>query len=151
VRIEAYELIEDSCGAGQWRGGLGIRRSFRVLADEAFMQLRADRMKFPPYPLAGGEPGSLARNRIDDGGKVSELPSKTTGWLKRGALVVHDQPGGGGFGDPLARDPARVARDVWNDKISAEFARRHHAVVVDPESGVLDDDATRSLRAQRRA
>ncbi len=147
VRIEAYELIEDSCGAGKWRGGLGVRRSFRVLADEAFMQLRADRMKFAPYPLAGGEPGSFARNRLEEDGTMRDLPSKTTGWLRQGALVVHDQPGGGGFGDPLERDPARVARDVWNGKITAGFARRHHAVVVDGPSGVLDEAATRALRA----
>jgi len=151
VRIEAYELIEDSCGAGQWRGGLGIRRSFRVLADEAFMQLRADRMKFAPYPLSGGQAGSFSRNRIHDGGTVRELPSKTTAWLKRGALVVHDQPGGGGFGNPLERDPARVAHDVWNGKISAEFALRHHAVVVEPESGILNEKATELLRLKRTA
>ena len=111
------------------------------------MQLRADRMKFAPYPLAGGEPGSFARNRLEEDGTMRDLPSKTTGWLRQGALVVHDQPGGGGFGDPLERDPARVARDVWNGKITAGFARRHHAVVVDGPSGVLDEAATRALRA----
>lgn len=148
VRIESYELIEDSCGAGRWRGGLGIRRSFRVLADEAFMQLRADRMKFPPYALAGGTPGSLARNFVEEGGATRDLPSKTSGWLKQGTLVVHDQPGGGGFGDPLAREPERVARDVWNGKITADYARRHHAVVVDPASGALDGAATAALRTR---
>jgi len=60
--------------------------------------------------------------------------------------VRHVQPGGGGFGDPLKRDPQRVARDVWNTKISAAYARAHHRVVVDPETGMLDEAATSALR-----
>jgi N-methylhydantoinase B len=114
------------------------------------MQLRADRMKFRPYGLAGGDPGSIAHNVLEQGGTVRELPSKTTAWLKEGDLVVHDQPGGGGFGDPLDRDPALVARDVWNGKVSAEYARDRHRVVVDPLSGTLDTEATAKLRAQPR-
>jgi N-methylhydantoinase B len=148
VRVEAYELIEDSCGAGRWRGGLGIRRSYRVLADEAYLQLRADRMKFRPYGLAGGGPASPARNLLETADGRRELPSKTAGWLKRGDLVIHEQPGGGGFGDPLAREPGRVATDVWNGKISAEYAARHHAVVVDPRTGAVDEPATQALRAR---
>ncbi|MEO7402131.1 MAG: hydantoinase B/oxoprolinase family protein [Burkholderiales bacterium] len=147
VRVEAYELIEDSCGAGKWRGGLGIRRSYRVLASEAFLQLRADRMKFRPYPLAGGEPASPARNLLEQDGAIKTLPSKMSGWLNRNDVVIHEQPGGGGFGNPLERDPARVARDVWNGKVSAEFARRYHHVVVDQASGRLDAEATRVARS----
>lgn len=148
VRVEAYELIEDSCGPGRWRGGLGIRRSYRVLADDAFLQLRADRMKFRPYGLAGGGPASPARNLLETAAGRKELPSKTTGWLKRGDLVVHEQPGGGGFGDPLAREPERVAADVWNGKITAAYAARHHAVVVDARTGAVDEAATQALRAR---
>lgn len=148
VRVEAYELIEDSCGAGRWRGGLGVRRSYRVLADEAFLQLRADRMKFRPYGLAGGGPASPARNLLETAEGRRELPSKTAQWLKRGDLVVHEQPGGGGFGDPLAREPERVAADVWNGKITAGYAARHHAVVVDPRTGAVDVSATQALRAR---
>lgn len=146
VRIEAYELVEDSCGAGKWRGGLGIRRSYRLLADEAFLQLRADRMRFLPYGLEGGEPAGPARNLIERNGEPSTLPSKMTGSMSRGDLVTHEQPGGGGFGNPLERDPERVAHDVWNGKISAGYARRHHRVVVDSESGILDAAATKQLR-----
>jgi N-methylhydantoinase B len=148
VRVEAYELIQDSCGPGRWRGGLGLRRSYRVLADEAFLQLRADRMKFRPYGLAGGGPASAARNMLDSAAGRRELPSKATGWLKAGDVVTHEQPGGGGFGDPLEREPGRVAADVWNGKISAEYAARHHAVVVDPGTGAVDEAATRALRSR---
>ena len=147
VRVEAYELVPDSCGAGRWRGGLGIRRSYRVLADEAFLQLRADRIKFPPYGLEGGEPAATGRNLLGEGDAQTELPGKITMWLKQGNLVTHVQPGGGGFGDPRKREPSRVAHDVWNGKISAEYAHAHHAVVVNAATGVLDEAATRNLRA----
>ena len=126
VRVEEYALVPDSCGAGKWRGGLGIARSYRVLALEAGLQLRADRMKIPPYGLAGGGAATGAINEIitASGEKIS-LPSKFNRKMDQGDLIRHVQPGGGGFGDPLTRDPARVAADVWNTKISAEFARDH--------------------------
>ena len=149
VRVEEYALVTDSCGAGKWRGGLGVARSYRLLAPKAGLQLRADRMKILPYGLAGGGPATGAINEITTAdGKHVDLPSKINRRMAQGDLVRHVQPGGGGFGDPLARDPARVAHDVWNTKISAAYARKHHAVVVDPETGALDVDATTSLRAK---
>jgi len=150
VRVEAYEFVPDSCGAGKWRGGLALRRSYRVLADEAFMQLRADRMKFAPYGLAGGAPGRPAVNTLVSSDAESALPSKVTRWLACDDVIVHVQPGAGGFGDPFEREPARVAADVWNGKITAAFAREQHAVVVDAASGALDAAATRELRARLR-
>jgi len=126
VRIEAYEFIEDSCGPGQWRGGLGIRRSYRILADEAFMQLRADRMKFPPYGLAGGGPAATSLNLLTHQGEEKKLPSKVTCWVQAGDLVTHQQPGGGGFGPPERRLKALVEKDLWNEKITPAFARRHY-------------------------
>ncbi|MDE0794795.1 MAG: hydantoinase B/oxoprolinase family protein [Alphaproteobacteria bacterium] len=149
VRVEEYALVADSCGAGKWRGGLGVARSYRLLAPEAGLQLRADRMKILPYGLAGGGPATGAINEITtNAGEHLDLPSKINRRMAQGDLVRHVQPGGGGFGDPLTRDPARVARDVWNTKISAAYAREHHRVVVDPETGVLDAVATTALRAQ---
>ena len=138
VRVEEYTLVPDSCGAGEYRGGLGVARSYRLLADEASLQLRADRMKIRPYGLAGGNEAGPAVNAIttSDGNYVS-LPSKINRKMDRGELVLHVQPGGGGFGDPFMRDPQRVARDVWNTKISAGYAREHHRVVVDPDTGEL--------------
>lgn len=133
VRVEAYELEPDSCGAGQFRGGLGIRRSYRVLADNVLLQLRADRMKFQPYGLAGGGPAAAAINRLDSAGGVSTLlPSKVNMQIGRGDLVTHVQPGGGGFGDPARRDPAALARDLWNGKVSAAHARQHYGALVEP-------------------
>ena len=149
VRVEEYALVPDSCGAGEYRGGLGVARSYRLLADEASLQLRADRMKIRPYGLAGGNEAGPAVNEITtrDGNYVS-LPSKINRKMDRGELVRHVQPGGGGFGDPFMRDPQRVARDVWNTKISAGYAREHHRVVVDPDTGELDEAETAVLRGE---
>lgn len=146
VRVEDYALIEDSCGAGEWRGGLGIRRSYRLLAP-AQLQLRSDRMKFQPYGLSGGGSGRRTYNYLKVDGECSEMPSKVTRALPVGAVVVHEQAGGGGFGDPLKRDPKRVSHDVWNGKISAEFAHDYHGVVVDKETGELDLERTSTLRS----
>lgn len=148
VRVEEYALIPDSCGAGRFRGGLGIRRSYRVLSPDTALQLRADRVKFPPYGLDGGEPARPTRNAVTRAGATAPetVPGKVAMTLEQGDVVVHEQAGGGGFGAPWTRDPARVARDVWNEKITADYARRRHGVVVDGATGLLDEAATRALR-----
>lgn len=148
VRVEAYELVTDSCGAGRYRGGLGIRRSYRALTEDCMLQLRADRMKYQPYGLAGGGAAAPAVNELQrQHGKVESLPSKVGMNISRNDLVTHCQPGGGGFGDPLERDFAAISQDVWNQKITASYAREHHQVVVDGETGAIDLDATSKLRA----
>jgi N-methylhydantoinase B len=146
VRIEEYALIPDSGGAGEFRGGLGVARSYRVLSDSAQLQLRSDRVRFAPYGLAGGEAGRATRNEIETEGQAAPLPGKVTMTVRKGQLIRHEQAGGGGFGDPLTRAPEAVAADVWNRKITADYARAHHRVVVDPETGALDAGATAALR-----
>ncbi|SJZ74759.1 N-methylhydantoinase B [Enhydrobacter aerosaccus] len=148
VRIEDYALVPDSCGAGRYRGGVGIRRSYRILAPEALLQIRTDRVKFLPYGLAGGEPGGPSSNYMEIDGNRRDLPSKITTTVGTGTLVVHQQAGAGGFGDPLERDPAVVLDDLLDGKITAAFAARHYAVVLD--GGQIDADATAALRARRR-
>ena len=150
IRIEEYGFVPDSCGAGQWRGGLGLRRRYTLLNDEATLQLRSDRMKFLPYGLQGGGAARGTRNVLNPGEAEREMPAKFATVLRRGDVIQHDQPGGGGFGDPLARDPARVAADVRDEKISVEFARREHGVVLDPATLVVDAEATARVRAERR-
>mgnify|MGYP000347186092 CR=1 FL=1 len=67
---------------------------------------------------------------------------------KFGTLVPRSgTSGGGGFGDPMTRDPAKVAEDVWNEKVSAVYARDYHGVVVDPATGVVNEAETASLRS----
>jgi N-methylhydantoinase B len=106
-------------------------------------------MKFRPYGLAGGGPAAPTRNILNPAGEATPLPAKLTGTLRRGQSVRHEQAGGGGHGDPFARDPALIAADVANGKITAEYARREHGVVADPATGVVDVAATAALRARK--
>jgi N-methylhydantoinase B len=134
VRVEEYGFVPDSCGAGRWRGGVGIKRSYRILADEALLQLRSDRVVFRPYGLAGGKPGGGSRSFMTRGNETTPLPGKVTMTVPQGALIVHEQAGGGGYGDPLARDTGLVRDDVADGKITREFAREHHGVEIDDTS-----------------
>jgi N-methylhydantoinase B len=145
VRVEQYALVPDSGGAGRYRGGLGLARSYRLLADEAVLQIRADRIAFAPYGLDGGSPGARGGNWIGEGAARRTLPGKVTMRAMQGDLVTHHQAGGGGHGDPLTRDPAAVWYDIWNGKVSRDFARLHHGVVVSDTGPDLE--ATAQLRA----
>jgi N-methylhydantoinase B len=148
VRIEDYSFVPDSCGAGQYRGGVGIRRSYRILADEALLQMRTDRVRFAPYGLSGGAPGGRSRNFMEIGNERTALPGKITTRIGKGALIIHEQAGAGGFGDPLARDPNEVREDVLDGKITAAYAAEQHGVVV-AAGGKLDMAATARLRSSR--
>jgi N-methylhydantoinase B len=150
VRIEDYSFVADSCGAGQYRGGVGVRRSYRILAPEALLQLRTDRVAFQPYGLNGGEPGGSSRNFIEIGNERSALPGKITTTVAQGTLIIHEQAGAGGFGDPLLREPAQVQEDFIDGKITAAFAEKHYAVTFGPR-GALDVEGTARLRSQRMA
>lgn len=149
VRIEDYAFVPDSCGAGRYRGGVGVRRSYRLLADEALLQMRTDRVKFLPYGLDGGEPGGPSRNFMEIDGERRELPGKITTQIGKGTLIVHEQAGAGGFGNPLERDPEAVLEDYLDGKISAGFAQRRYAVAFD--GAALDLPGTERLRASRGA
>lgn len=118
VIMEEYALRADSGGAGQFRGGLGLTRQYRLLADRAILQLRADRHEHPPYGLFGGRPGASSRNLLKDGDGWRVLPAKVTLEIGRDTVIRHEQAGGGGWGDAVARDPAKIAADLANGKIT---------------------------------
>jgi len=147
VRIEEYALVPDSGGAGRFRGGLGLSRSYRLLAEEAVLQLRADRLRFAPYGLDGGQPGGTAGNWLGDGDAREAIPGKVTMRMRRGQLLTHHQAGGGGHGAPIAREAEAVALDVWNGKVTVEAARRKYGVVI--EDGTLNRIETVRLRGQQ--
>ncbi len=126
VMIEEYGFAADTCGAGRYRGGLGLARSYRLLADEAVLQLRSDRRRFPPFGLFGGASAAPTSNVLNPDGEKRLLPSKITMQMKRGDVVRHVQSGGGGYGDPASRAPAAVKDDLADGKISDAFARRHY-------------------------
>jgi N-methylhydantoinase B len=149
VRVEDYAFVPDSCGAGRWRGGLGIRRSYRILAAEALLQLRSDRVAFRPYGLAGGEPGGASRNSIEIAGEERPIPAKVTMSVQHGALITHEQAGAGGFGDPLERPAQLVLDDLKDGKISAGYAKNRHGIVLTSD-GAVDEQASAELRQRRK-
>ncbi|MEW6632942.1 MAG: hydantoinase B/oxoprolinase family protein, partial [Pseudomonadota bacterium] len=126
--MEEYSLRPDSGGAGQYRGGLGLARQYRLLADAAILQLRADRHEHPPYGLFGGRPGASSRNLMKQNGEWRVLPAKVTLEIGKDTVIRHEQAGGGGWGDPSKREPGAIAADIRNGKVSAERAAADYGV-----------------------
>ena len=151
LQILCTEFIQDVGGPGKYRGGASIRRDYKLLEDEAVLQVRADRHDFRPYGLFGGSPGRPSRNVLNPGTENRELPGKFTMTMKRGDVLSTESAGPGGWGDPLEREPARVARDVRNEFVSRAAAYADYGVVFIGESLDVDDDATTARRAALRA
>lgn len=129
VRIERYEFIADSGGAGQYRGGLALRRDVRLLADQVSFARYADRHRFAPQGLFGGHPGSAGSFVLNPGTAAERtMKSKGLDTLAAGDLLSIRLPGAGGYGDPRRRDHAQVMQDLDDEKISEASARRDYGV-----------------------
>jgi N-methylhydantoinase B len=151
IEILAYQFVPDRSGPGKFRGGTPYRRDYRLLEEEAILQVRADRQAIPPYGLYGGQPGAPSSSLLNPNGEARVLPGKPTMTIRRGDVFRHELAGGGGWGDPLERDPLRVRDDLRNELITERFAREAYGVVVDTERWTVDEAATRALRAEMRA
>lgn len=123
VRIREYALIQDSGGAGRFRGGLGARRVYEILEDDVLISTNSDRHESRPWSLAGGEEGSLAAFTVIRDGKAERIPGASNFHLNRGDQFVVEISGGGGFGDPREREQALVDDDVRCGRISLDAAR----------------------------
>ncbi|AEM38631.1 5-oxoprolinase (ATP-hydrolyzing) [Pyrolobus fumarii 1A] len=120
IRIEAYELRNDSCGLGKWRGGLGIRRVYRALR-KTTVSIAGSRVWTKPWGLEGGEPGARAEYKIiRKDGRVELLPPLAVAKLEPGDLLVIETPGGGGYGNPCERKREHMEADVREGKVSLE-------------------------------
>ena len=150
VQIIAYELMQDRAGPGKFRGGVPYRRDIQLDETEAVLQIRSDRRKIRPYGLYGGRPGRPSANVLNPHRNARVLESKVTTTMFRGDVIRHEWAGGGGWGDPLERDPHRVLRDVRNEYVSAEAARGDYGVVIDTATWTVDEAATGALRASLR-
>jgi N-methylhydantoinase B len=148
LQITAYEFIQDAMGPGKFRGGAPFRREYKLLAEEAILQVRSDRRDFRPYGLYGGGPGKPSQNFLNPDRGPALLPSKLTMNMKKGDLFRHEVAGAGGWGDPLERDPALVLKDVRNDFVSERAARDDYGVVL--ASDAVDEAATAALRQRMR-
>jgi N-methylhydantoinase B len=152
TRLTRFELIADSGGAGQFRGGLGLRREYLNLADARF-SIRSMKHTIPPHGSNGGKTGRTGDIWINpDTGGAKRLPTRYADYpLKEGDIFRLDTPGGGGYGDPLARDPEQVLSDVAQGYVSAEAAERDYGVVIDPARRTVDQAATAKRRASMKA
>lgn len=150
IFIERYGLVPDSGGAGRYRGGLAVERVWRAVA-ESVVNVRSDRQIHRPYGLKGGAPGGASGTVLHHRDGIDEhMPPMFSAPLLPGDVLEHRMAGGGGWGDPFERDPAAVAEDVIDEKISAVAARDSYAVVL-AHDGTVDSDATKALRRSRRA
>ncbi len=147
-----YEMRRDTGGPGKWRGGVGLERSWILLAPSATLSILAERNKLRPWGLLGGKPGACGEFWIirANGSRV-KLRSKCTVTMMKNEVLVARTPGGGGYGDPYERDPELVLKDVLNGLVSLKAARRDYGVVIYAKRMSIDPRATEKLRGRRKA
>jgi N-methylhydantoinase B len=148
--VEEKSIRPDSGGPGRFRGGCGQDFRIRILPFESenreprmFCANRADRLLTPALGLEGGLPGEIGRVLRNDGETVH---GKKAVSLAPGDTVLWSLPGGGGYFDPLTRDPQAVALDVRDRFVTVDHAREAYGVVIDPTTLEVDAVATEALR-----
>jgi N-methylhydantoinase B len=150
LRVHKYSLVQDTDGAGKFRGGLGLTRELEVLDHAPVMSLGTDRLKLHPWGLKGGKAGGTVGSRIiTPAGEEIPLPSKTTREVAPGSRIILQTAGAGGYGDPYSRDPQRVRQDVIEGFISIERAKDAYGVVLNAKTYEVDAAATRAKRKQK--
>src|SRR5262245_6489386 len=153
VRIERTALREDSGGPGRWRGGLGLTREVRIQANGTQLSVLAEKSVLPPFGVCGGGTGATNRFWVRRDGRAvttSPLRGKVGAFpLEPGDILLMESSGGGGFGDPLERDPARVIADIGEGYVTPPAADAVYGVVL--HDGALDTAATAAQRAKLRA
>jgi len=146
--VEKRELIPDSAGPGKMKGGLGRSVVFRIPDDEyapippVNLGIQSGRYQYPPEGLFSGKDGSKARFLIN--GEPGNPYGLTQ--VGPGDVVIMDAAGGGGFGDPLEREPELVENDVADGYVSIASAEEDYGVVIDPETLKIDANASEKLR-----
>jgi len=151
-RVEQFELYQDSGGPGKFRGGLGLRRDYRIIGHKAGLTVTTDRVKYsPPWGLFGGKAGKPSITIVyrNDGSeerwrKISNLP------LAPNEVVSFQTGGGGGYGSPLERESEKVLLDVINGYVSLQKAREEYGVVINQDRMKIDIKATKQLRNKMR-
>ncbi|HIH97094.1 MAG TPA: hydantoinase B/oxoprolinase family protein, partial [Thermoplasmata archaeon] len=146
IRVERMQLnLEDGVGNGKFRGGFGMRKDYRMLTTESTFTTSINRIKYPPWGLNGGENGScnhmvIIRNgeEIWDGGRKLNMP------LLKEDIVSIRSGGGGGWGNPLERDPELVLKDYKNGLITADLAKAEYRVSIDEKKLAIDENATKN-------
>jgi N-methylhydantoinase B len=152
TRIERFEMIPDSGGAGRWRGGLGFARDYRILTDEVRFSMRTDKHAIAPFGSDKGLSGANGSCIVNPGAdQEKRLPSRFGDQrLSEGDLLRIERPGGGGLGNPFDRAAEQVLEDVRQGYVSAERAKSDYKVSIsygDTEP-CLDWVETQALRGK---
>jgi len=136
--VERYELITDSAGLGTYRGGLGVRRDYRMLQTGHMISI-LERCTAPGQGMLGGKTAQPTHGIIESSIHGSIRITKTPATpFAAGDLISIRTGGGGGWGDPLQRNPAAVLRDVQDGYVSIESAEVEYGVVISPETMTVD-------------
>ncbi len=147
--IEQYGLRQDSGGAGEHPGGLGVSRKYRFLAEASALTL-IKKTKTRPWGMAGGQTGENCHVILRPGTDREQTTGMVYEAMAPGEVLVNCSGGGGGWGDPLKRDPEKVLSDVRNGYISLTSAERDYGVVIDPDTLTLEAAATEALRNEKK-
>jgi N-methylhydantoinase B len=125
-RITRFDLVPDSGGKGRWRGGLAMRREYKLLENATVIR-RFNKTRFPPKGVAGGGDGTRARFVLRLGTPEEyETPASARVEMRAGERFLLQSAGGGGYGDPLYRDAAAVARDIAEGYVTPDGAKRDY-------------------------
>ncbi|MEV4473127.1 hydantoinase B/oxoprolinase family protein [Nonomuraea sp. NPDC049504] len=143
--IESYGYRPDSGGPGRHRGGVGVGRTYRFTAPSTGICL-VYKTRTQPWSIGDGLPGESNHVILNPGTGREVRQGGSYNRLDAGEVLVNNTGGGGGYGDPFEREPAQVAADVRNGFVSVQSAARDYAVVVDPVTFEVNQEATRRLR-----
>ncbi|MFD6063840.1 MULTISPECIES: hydantoinase B/oxoprolinase family protein [Rhodococcus] len=131
IEFTCFEFRPDSCGAGRFQGGLGLRRGFRLRELGGELMIRGDQVTSGPGGVAGGADGQPCRFVLNPGTEHERvLPSKTLVALAVGDEFLRETAGGGGIGTGCDRDPALVTRDLADERISKKYIHTHYSQLI---------------------
>ncbi len=147
IRVEQFAL-NPKTGAGQFRGGHGLIRDYRILNSKAEVTTIASRHKIAPWGFAGGKDGSINDVQIYKK-RSGEMKSAAT-WshepLEQGDLIRLISGGGGGYGNPKKRPAEKVLKDWEDGRITLEEAKKEYGIIIDEAAGKVDMEKTKAFR-----
>ena len=150
LRVERCELREGMCGDGEFRGGFGLRRDVRILSGRGALSVISEKNVIPPYGVEGASNGAANSFTVIRNGELvqpSNMPGKVSGFaLSPGDIVREETAGGGGYGDPLDRDPEKVLADVAECYLTEADAAARFGVMI--RDGAVDPAATETRREE---
>ena len=128
LRVEEYSFVENSGGAGKYRGGLGIRRIIRPIAHKCEFSGVGERFKHSPWGVFGGKPGKPGKFFIKHkNGKITKLSSKSSSiYTTEKDAIIMETPGAGGYGDPKKRSKENLLKDKISGKFSNSFIKKYY-------------------------